>query len=243
MNITKRLHLAYFYFHKKINHWRLFSLLPMQLQLDILPANLGSNYLYDQTIWIKTSSIKYGGRPYVGKRKIIQCGDWDIEEKIKINEFIRKNENTSSIVEIILDGKHYSNTKQYKTMLNALNEGIKHSVLRGCSSVEEINNYFENMIATYYTIQKNGFKAQSELIDGNEEDEMAIYIDRYGEFNKFVGPGHHRLAFAILLNIEYIPCKIVSIHCNYFWNNYDSKLNLSDNITSIINAYSELDNY
>lgn len=83
--------------------------------------------------------------------------------------------------------------------------------MKDCESEDDIEKYFHFLNYVYNDIRCRGYKTQEEL--GNpDRKEVTVYIDRNGEFHKQQGTGHHRLAIARLLKLQYLPVHIQGVH-------------------------------
>lgn len=112
----------------------------------------------------------------------------------------------NTIRKIFFLGEHYSYTPEYLCMCENLRKGIKP---RGCSSIKQINDYFEDLHALYDRILTNGYKTQKEL-GGSEMDEIRIFINQGGLFC-LGSKGNHRFRMAELIGVEFLPINLQGV--------------------------------
>ena len=187
-----------------------------RFQVSVLPRYARS--LFDTTIYVNPFEIRWGGRPPISSRRgyFVMRGDWDIIGKTPIEQYIRSYPNCRAVLQMFEQGVHYRQTEQYRDMIEAIEQGLyNHWRARGCRNVADVERYFVALNETWVNIEHEGYKSQRELGEEDAGDEIGVYIDRYGEFHKQMGPGHHRLVMARLLRIPQVPVVISGVH--YDW--------------------------
>lgn len=229
------------YVHLKLNQFYHRLRIPLQLQVWLVPRQLYiSQRLMHQPYFIRLGSIKWGGRPRDTEKHIgtgIGCGfifggNWDIEKKTDIDTYLNQYIYSKTVFDIFRDNISYRNTPQYMEMLKFVRAGTTNEwQARGCTSKRDIDRYFQEMRLTFESIRKNGYKNQKELGSNKWFDEIKVFIDRNGDIHKQQGAGHHRLAMAKLLNLEYIPVLVLGVHRDYAMQAY--RRQRKDIITSI----------
>lgn len=187
---------------------------------------------------IKTQDIKwaYDTKPLSAAGLLIK-GDWDIQSKIPIEKFLKTNDSCHTVYQIYDEGLPFQESDQYKTIKEYVSSGIVGPgwQARGCYTIKEIDQYFELLHKSFQNILKNGYKSQKELGRTDVYDELAIAIDRNGEFQKQGGEGHHRLAIAFLLEVPDVPVIIHKIHYNWAKQQFDIyKLDLLRSLTKAV---------
>lgn len=173
--------------------------------------------------WIPLSQIKYfvpndKMAPLFAPNRVrkpdlpsfILPGDWD-KDTVEIEGFYA-NYSTSyrSVFQIFEEGLDYRKCDEYLEKKELI-QNTGHSA-RG-KTIEELDQYFEDLIKLKTSIEKDGYKTQKEL--GREGgDEIGIFLGRSGEFikaeDKFCGT--HRFAIAKFLQISKVYVTVVAVH-------------------------------
>ncbi len=156
--------------------------------------------------------IKGGIVPY------IQDGDWDLTKRgFTLHETITK---------IFVDNIPASETEQYKTMKEAI-DNKDWNASRGCRTQEELDAYFKTFEDIYRDFSNGRYRPQSELREkglnrkrGHYPGEVLLSIDRNGNYMLESG-GTHRLSIAKLLGLQKIPAVIIRKHYYYIKDKKD----------------------
>jgi hypothetical protein len=181
-----------------------------RLQIASLPGDISD--LVDQVVTVETSAIRWGGRPpgaHQNRGLAILGGDWDLDHRAPIGDYLATDDYGASIHELFVEGLPYRETAQYAQMVARLEAG---DTPKRCTSMAEVDAYFDHLREAYDSIRREGYKPQTELAGGRADDEIMVYVDRDGELHKRQGSGHHRLAIARLLVVEHVPVCILGIH-------------------------------
>lgn len=229
------------YIHLRLNQLYHRLQLPAQLQIWLVPRQMYvSQRLMHQPYLIRLDAIKWGGRPRGTEKRIgpgfgcglIFGGNWDIENKMDIDTYLAQYIYSKSVFDIFRDSVSYRNSPQYMEMLQFVRAGTTNVwQVRGCKTESDIDCYFQEMRRTFESIRNNGYKYQIELGSDKWFDEIKVFIDRNGDIHKQQGAGHHRLAMAKILNLEYIPVLVLGVHRDYAMQAY--RRQRKDVITSI----------
>jgi hypothetical protein len=196
--------------------------MPVAVQLALVPRHLEvSPRLMSVPYRVPLSLLRWGGRPSGGERRkgfngrgggLIFDGDWDLEDKRPIDDYLESYIYSRTVFDIFRDGKSPETTPQFAEMMRHVQQGGGEWQGRGCRSPAEVHAYFERMRDTFEQIRSGGYRSQAELGLGSWADEIKIYVDRHGELHKLQGAGHHRLAMARLLSVPSIPVLVLGVH-------------------------------
>ena len=150
--------------------------------------------------------IKSGYVPY------IQDGDWDLAKR----EFTLHE----SIKGLFVDKIPASETEQYKTMKNAIENKDWH-MSRGCRTLEELDAYFRSLEDIYRDFSNGIYQTEGERTPADPDrrsklypNEVLLSIDREGQYMLEIG-GTHRLSIAKLVGLKEIPVIIIRKHYRY----------------------------
>jgi len=199
--------------------------LPGEWQIRLIPKRLWlTRRLMRQPYIVRVSDIRWGGRPDDGGSRVpseswcgwILGGSWDILDKRPIDDYLMSYVYSNTTLRIFRDGVPYSETPQYKEMLDVVQRGqFNDWKARGCRSRDDVKAHFEKLERTFQAIRSNGYRTQAELGSSRWFDEIKVFIDRNGELHKQQGAGHHRLAMARTLDIERIPVVVIGVHTTW----------------------------
>ena len=160
----------------------------------------------DKVIWINPKTIKYRYKGGVSSRKkygagSILDGDWDLDVEIIDAQ---KRLKYKGIVAHFKDGVPWEKTALFRDdFANKMKRG---DLIRGCRSIQELLNYYNDKIdGLYYSLKEDGFLLPSK--EHPEIDFMQVCIGRKGELI-YTDSGTHRLFIAMHLNINPIPAKV-----------------------------------
>lgn len=117
-----------------------------------------------------------------------------------------------SVVQVCAEGRPAAETEEYQYVLTKVRER-DFVWTRGVTTEEEVDAYFDRMLAVYQDIQARGYRTQAEL-GGDTSDEVRVCVDRYGKFRLF-GGGSHRLSMAKVLALPAIPVIVKRVHASW----------------------------
>lgn len=130
-------------------------------------------------------------------------GDWDIGGTDRPLPRLKR------IRELFIDKVPYRESTTYAKLYKQLTEHGRTRFPK-LYSESDIDAYFHSLEELYNRIRSEGFRSQQEL-GGNVSNEITARIDRNGRYLK-CREGNHRLAIALLLEIETIPVAIDLVH-------------------------------
>lgn len=153
----------------------------------------------------------------------------------------------TTIEEIYIDKKHFTETKQYNRMIHAVNRFQKKEItdpsLHGgywCKTECDVNRYFDDLDQTFKSIKASGYKSQTELISagsnlvkGRGFDDLKFLIDADGSVVFFANGGNHRFSICRLLSISRLKGVLVGIHRNFYRENILGNSSYNNFINSI----------
>lgn len=180
----------------------------------------------DQPWWKYSLAMDRVKKPW-----FVYDGDWDnnnLEKRETIYQMI-SNEHISSgnynkitaiihntVHSIFVLGDDFKKSEQYKIMRETIKNPVSMNNDYNCNTLKDIDEYFRKLIFSFYSMKKHGYLTQKEL-RGCNDDEIPIYINRNGEFCQN-GGGLHRVRFAEILNIEYVPINLRGLHFKFVKN-------------------------
>jgi hypothetical protein len=176
---------------------------PAWLQAGMVLRNYGA-----YTATVNPRAIKYVRRSgdwpgYVKWWPLLACGgDWDLGQ-----EYPPFRE--EQMRQLFVDAVPYRETDRYRQMLAELEQHGHTRFLPRCHSVEEIDRYFEGVIALQQRIKTEGYRQRSAA--SAAAGEISIRIGRDGGLIKY-GEGTHRLAIARVLQIPKVPVVVDLVH-------------------------------
>jgi hypothetical protein len=195
---------------------------PAPLQFALVPRQLQvSRRLMSVPYRVPMSLLRWGGRPSGGEQRkglngrgagLILDGDWDLEDKRPIQDYLESYIYSKTVFDIFRDGKPPEATPQFAEMMRHVSRGGGQWQARGCLSTADVLAYFERMHQTFEQIRRGGYRSQAELGLDSWMDEIKVFVDRHGELHKLQGAGHHRLAMARLLAVPQIPVLVLGVH-------------------------------
>lgn len=190
--------------------------------INRLKGYYGRNFNVDEVYWVNPQDIVYCSlqefdiQIFKGQ---VMAGDWDRLEKKFCDLDVYE-----AFKHVCMDGGKWSDTAFYQRVIADLERGI---VIWGCKDKGDFERRCENLKQLFYTIQKDGYRSQSEISKTLRktdpmklDDEIGINIGRRGDL--LFADGAHRLVIAKLLGIPKIPVKIVVRHAE--WANLRRKL-------------------
>lgn len=143
------------------------------------------------------------------KRRFVLEGDWDLNKKDLFSGLL--NHPHFSCVYELAEGRAYWETQHFAKMMKALQKSGRTE--RGIANEEGVHDYFRKLVQIYTDVRDHGYKSQREL--GKSGSVIHVSIDRKGALLKYY-EGHHRLAIAKVLGIEYIPVCVQFVHRQWF---------------------------
>jgi hypothetical protein len=151
----------------------------------------------------------------VGKEKLppeliatgICGGDWDLGARPIEPEFRRLSVSYRTVYQLA-DGVAPRETDQYAFMLARIEEGRPY---KACRTTEQIDDYFERLLASMLHMAQHGYQSQQQL-GGNPLDEISVVFDRHGRPLYTHLYGNHRLAMAHILGFAAVPVCVIGRH-------------------------------
>ena len=136
--------------------------------------------------------------------RFVADGDWDAA--------VRPLQHRRVIMELFVEGRPPEETGEYQKLRHRIEAG-NFAYTHGCLSMEDLEDYFAQLINAFEEISTSGYKTQRELgLDGS--DEIRVCIDRLGRLCIFSG-GTHRLTMARVLGISRVPVLIKRVHASW----------------------------
>lgn len=136
--------------------------------------------------------------------RFVADGDWD--------ELARPFEPLESMVQLFEEGRNPADTDEYQQYVRKI-RSRDFTWTRGMTSVEEVDAYFDRLVALHNDVRTNGYRTQAEL--GNDRsDEIRVCIGRDGDLLVF-GGGTHRLSIVRLLDVESVPVLVKRVHSRW----------------------------
>ncbi|AKD04401.1 hypothetical protein POKO110462_06290 [Pontibacter korlensis] len=185
---------------------------PVEIQIELLPAPK-----QPLIFWTKLENIKlHGSLAYPPHGRLCMGGDWDLTQVYplpSIFESVPKGTKKWDIHETVramfLEGQHYSETPQYELMISAIKQRVSPPP-QGCRSIEEVEKYFERLIAAYKSMHRKGYLTQKEQ-GKSSISEMRLHVTREGKLCLGTG-GNHRVRLAELLGVKWVPFLLRGVH-------------------------------
>lgn len=169
---------------------------------------------------IKVSEIKFflKKKDIKNKKFFFWDGNWD-KKKLKIEDYNKANINYNSVFQIFKRKKKYYQSDEYKHKSKIILSGKKTD--RGQKSISDLKKYFKLLNNLKLSLKRNGYLNQSQLKDGNINDEIGVVVGRNGEIIKLEDKfgGTHRFALCKILKINKVYINIKAIHLNYLKKN------------------------
>jgi len=107
-----------------------------------------------------------------------------------------------------VNGESWEAAGAYKRMMLLIE---KFGSYDGCKSVKDVQSRYQNLDLLFNEVSKSGTLHKSKSF--REEDGILVHIGQHGELY-FGGNGNHRLAMAIILELEKIPVQLGTVHIN-----------------------------
>ena len=204
-------------------------------QCYYLTKKLGRRYFL-----MDTGIINKGLRHDPASKYFIIKGNWDTGKNIGKLTSDNQEENMDDVYgyiavkQLFIDKIPYKECDQYKDMVQKI--GSPYTKNYNCKSVNDVNRYFERLINAYMDIRESGYKTQAQLQEtknnsGDKDDEIAVYIDRYGRFLQATRGGVHRMAIAKILSVKQVPVILWGVHDE--WAKHCFKKYKTDVLSSI----------
>ncbi len=173
--------------------------------------------LFEQVIFVRVDDVKWGtnqpkkfGKIMNSNKGFVSKGDWDIDYKAPIDQYIKKHRSCKTITQLFINNLDYKETDQYLRMREKISSGLSS---KGSHSFMDIDRYFKDLLNAYHDIKLNGYK-DHKILGNSMSKEVNVYIDRQGDL--IIGSeGNHRLMIAKILNIDSIPVVVKGVH--YEW--------------------------
>jgi len=184
-------------------------------------------------LWVDPSQIKYCVSesqlpPKFGR---VYSGSWDLTDKKFTSKVTYK-----SLKKHFLEDIPWEKTQYYKSKYNKLKQG---KPTRGCSSVEDLPEYFAEIDKLHSNIVEKGYKTQRTLKSKNPDEtirknldapstsmnEIGVSIGRNGRLIKHIR-GRHRLAIAKIADIDKVAVQVLVRHKK--WQSMRNKIKRTD---------------
>lgn len=200
--------IPYFIYYKSL----LYQHAPLEQLIDSLPLPA-----VPPVVWVELKKIKlHGSLHYPPKGRLCMDGDWDnqlIYPLQSIFEVIPKSAKKwdlhETIRQMFIKGRHYSETPQYISMVEAVkNKAINPP--QGCHTIDQVNRYFKRLMIAFNSMRTDGYLKQEDLGNSGVE-EIRIHVTRNGKL-VLGGGGNHRIRMAEILGIKLIPILIRGVH-------------------------------
>lgn len=147
-------------------------------------------------------------------------GDWDLR-KSSISSFPK----FIICYERFVNGKSWQEAGAYDLMINNQKENGDHP--DGCRSLEDIEERYKQIDELYKNIKKNNLLSRREINPSNFRESGGVYVhvDRNGDII-FGRSGCHRIAIAIILQLQAIPVQVGVVHENAlsYWRSFYKKV-------------------
>lgn len=176
-------------------------------------------------LWVDPEQITYDvSHTDLPRRFGRVCGgSWDLSAR----KFADR-QTCRSLQSHFVDGVPWEDTPYYQRKYERLKAG---KPTRGCSSIDDVPDYFESIDRLYDRIAENGYRTQQELYTDRPSEtkeknldapvttmnEIGVSIGRDGEFYRHYR-GVHRLAIAKIIGIDRVPVQILVRHSQ--WQDY-----------------------
>ncbi len=173
-------------------------------------------------LWVSPENIKFDVSHPNPPRKFgrIYGGDWD-----QTNKRFTDRTTHQSLEKHFSDGVPWCETAYYNRKKAKLEAG---KPTRGCSKIEDLGQYFNDIDKLYARMADSGYKTQRQLLSENPEEtitknldapipqlnEIGISIGRSGKFHHHYR-GAHRLSLAKILNLDKVAVQVIVRHRNW----------------------------
>ncbi|MCL7945956.1 hypothetical protein [Marinobacter sp. ATCH36] len=164
---------------------------------------------FAELLWVPTSFINYSVKAGSSKDSARIVQDWPDQQVVPV----RKLPSIKACLAHWQGGLSWEETGIYKQMLDTIEEKGKVDRLK---NLDDIKERYKSVDRLYDQVASTGrLRARSELIPGNFREEGGILIHIGPGGTPFFGKkGHHRLAIALALELEYIPAQLGVVHAS-----------------------------
>jgi len=138
-------------------------------------------------------------------------GDWDLQA-LKIDDHYQEYSlSYRSVFQIFKEGRHFKNCDEYKMKADLIQRNV--NTARG-NTLSDLDRYFEGLLSLKEMIEKKGYKSQNELNIKKKDDEIGVFVDRYGHLLKAEDnfSGTHRFGLAKVLKLPEVYVNIIAVH-------------------------------
>lgn len=136
--------------------------------------------------------------------RFVVDGNWDQD--------VQPFDVLDSVTQVCVHGRPATETEEHRYVLEKVRER-DFVWTRGVTTEEEVDAYFDRMLAVYNDIKEHGYRTQAEL-GGDISDEVRVCVDRNGNLRLF-GGGSHRLSMAKVLGLARIPVVVKRVHADW----------------------------
>lgn len=195
-------------------------------------------------LWVSPENIKFDVSHPNPPRKFgrIYGGNWD-----QTNKRFTDRTTHQSLEKHFSDGVPWCETAYYNRKKAKLEAG---KPTRGCSKIEDLEQYFDDIDKLYARMADSGYKTQRQLLSENLEEtitknldapipqlnEIGISIGRSGKFHHHYR-GAHRLSLAKILNLDKVAVQVIVRHRN--WQQTRDRLRTTGSMSKPIYQYSQ----
>lgn len=155
---------------------------------------------------------------------VVADGDWDRDGEVA--RFADLDVYRAYVAHFV-DGVPWEDTEFYDRVVDEIRSGI---VRWNCHTESEFRERCDHLDELYETIRTEGYRSQSDLAERRDEDpidlgrrsslltermkdEIAVHIDRDGEF--LFADGRNRLSIAKILGLDAVPVRVLRRHADW----------------------------
>lgn len=162
---------------------------------------------FAELLWIPTASLIHSVKAGSSKDSARVIQQWPSQQVV----LTRDLPTIRACLAHWKDGLSWEETGIYQQMLDRIGEKGKVDRLR---NIRDIKKRYENVDLLHEKVAlKGGLNPRSQLIPGNFKEEGGILVHLGPEGEPFFGmKGHHRLAIALSLELDYVPAQLGVVH-------------------------------
>ncbi|KPQ01931.1 hypothetical protein [Marinobacter sp. HL-58] len=162
---------------------------------------------FAELLWVPTDSIDYSVKVGSSKDSARVVQDWPDQLVVPVREL----PSIKACLAHWQDGVAWEETGIFQQMLKKIDEKGKVDRLR---NLDDIKSRYQSVDELYRQVAlSRRLSPRSELIPGNFREEGGILIHIGPSGTPFFGKkGHHRLAIALALKLEYVPVQLGVVH-------------------------------
>lgn len=167
-----------------------------------------TNEEIEKVFCVSPRDIRYSSlveHSFFDSKGLVLGGDWD-----KLDVQFEDLDIYVAFFDVIRRNKEWSETIFYKRTVSKIQRG---ELVWGCCDQKDFDKRCERLSKLVEDIKRDGYKSQTELVNGNKDDEITVNIGRNGDL--LFSNSAHRLAIAKILEIKEIPVKIAVRHSGW----------------------------